>query len=671
MIYLLLGGGVFSILLAFILYNSVKSDSAGTSEMQRISDIIKSCAFSFLRTEMYFLGIFLLLIGVIILGVFGMDHGFFIACCYLAGGLCSALTSYAGMAGALIGNVRTAQAARNSVGRAFRVALRSGALMGFAVVGFGLLGINLLIFLLADVTYLPQLLIAFALGASTVALFARVGGGIFTKGADIAADFAGKLELGLPEDDPRNPAVIADNVGDNVGDVAGMGADLFESLVGSVVAAQIVGMLLFPGEMTYVFYPLLIVLAGLVSSCAGLWSVFMFNKKEPLSALNLGQLTATIVSLILVSIVSFVVLSESLGAQIQFMVVSVISGLVAGILLGLSTEYATSSKYKSVREISNSAKYGAASVVLNGISHGFLSITFPVLILCFAIIISYFAFGVYGIALAAVGMLSTLAFNMSVNAFGPVADNAGGIARIAGLGETVRKRTDVLDAVGNTTSAMGKGYAVGSAALAALALFMSYAQAAQLSSVNILNMPVVLGMLIGSFMPFLFAGLTIRSVYQIAESIVNIIRKTVKIKTKISLLPSLYYLDCVNIAAKESMRKMLLPGILAFMVPIGVGLFFGAEAAAGLISTSLLTGVLLAMSMANSGGAWDNAKKYIEAGSKQKNNKAVYAAAVVGDTVGDPLKDTAGPSLNILIKVMTIVCLLAAPFFVKYGGILF
>ena len=626
--------------------------------MKEIAALIHEGARAFLTAEYKILVVFVAVLFVLI----GIGIGNWVtAVCFLVGALFSTAAGYIGMNVATKANVRTAAAAKDSgMNKALSIAFSGGAVMGMCVVGFGLFGAGVVYILTKN----PDVLSGFSLGASSIALFARVGGGIYTKAADVGADLVGKVEAGIPEDDPRNPAVIADNVGDNVGDVAGMGADLFESYVGSLVSAITLGVVY--AKESGAIFPLVIAALGVLASVIGCFFVKGDENSSPHKALKYGSYSAAIVVMIGSLILSKMFFNGFKEA------IAIIFGLVVGLLIGVITEIYTSGDYRFVKKIAQQSETGPATTVISGIAVGMQSTAVPIILIAIGIIGAYSFSGLYGIALAAVGMLSTTGITVAVDAYGPIADNAGGIAEMSGLPSEVRNITDKLDAVGNTTAAMGKGFAIGSAALTALALFVSYAQAVGLfeEGINLLDYKVIVGMFVGGMLPFLFSAFTMDSVSKAAYKMIEEVRR--QFKTIPGILEGKGkpdYKSCVAISTQAALKEMLLPGVMAVLAPVFIGVVLGPDALGGLLGGALVTGVMLAIFMSNSGGAWDNAKKYIEDGHHGGKGSEAHRAAVVGDTVGDPFKDTSGPSINILIKLMTIVSLVFAPLFLKIGGL--
>ena len=641
--------GIAALAFAFISYVRIDMFRVENERVSELSNIIHRGAMAFLYREYKWLLPFLVIVGVLLWVQIGGPAGF----SFIIGGLCSAAAGYAGMVVATKANGKTAFAATRGMNDALTMAFKGGSVMGMSVVGIGVLGILFCYALFED----PTLITSFGMGASSIALFARVGGGIYTKAADVGADLVGKVEAGIPEDDPRNPAVIADNVGDNVGDIAGMGADLFESYVNSIIAAMAIGLAAFGSKG--VVYPLVLGGVGILAAIAGTTFVKVKDGGNAAAALRMGTFVTggiMIAGAFLVTLAMF----REFG-----LFLSVLSGVGVGVLIGFVTEIYTSGDYSSVKHIAESSKTGPATVILSGMAVGMKSTVIPVVLICAATLVSYYFSGLYGIACAAVGMLSITGMALSVDAYGPIADNAGGIAEMSHLPKEVRKITDKLDAIGNTTAAMGKGLAIGSAALTALALFAAYAHSVKLAAIDLNDPKVMVGLFLGGMLPFLFSSMSIQAVGRAAEAMIDEVRRQFK------EIPGIMegtgrpeYEKCVDISSAAALKEMIIPGLLAVLSPVVVGFALGAQALGGLLGGSIVTGVMLAIFMSNSGGAWDNAKKYIEEGNFGGKGTPEHAAAVVGDTVGDPFKDTAGPSLNILIKLMSVVALVLAPLFV-------
>lgn len=688
--FLTLAGSIIAIIFAIITAKKVMSYSEGTEKMKKIAQSIREGANAYLKRQytivaVFFGGMFL------ILGAMSLANLLtpYVPFAFLTGGFFSGLSGFIGMKIATASNARTANACREGLNKGLRVAFSAGSVMGFTVVGLGLFDISLWFILLKfvfklEAAEITSAMLTFGMGASSMALFARVGGGIFTKAADVGADLVGKVEAGIPEDDPRNPAVIADNVGDNVGDVAGMGADLYESYVGSVISAMALGVAAFAGDMKAASLPMVLAAVGVICSIIGSFFVKTGEKAEQkilLKALRRG----TNLSAVLIALVSFPIVYFVMGKENISLYFSIIAGLVAGVAIGFSTEYFTSDTYKPTRNLAKKSETGSATIIIGGVGLGMMSTAVPIIIIAACVIAAYFfaggfsnaAAGLYGVAVAAVGMLSTLGITLATDAYGPVADNAGGIAQMAGLEEEVRERTDALDSLGNTTAATGKGFAIGSAALTALALIASYKDqvvkaisnlgTGEVLDLSIMNPTVLIGLFIGACLPFVFAALTMNSVGRAAESVVVEVRRQFReIKGIMTGETDADYASCVDLCTRASLKEMILPTITAVLVPIVTGLVLGYNGVIGMLAGATATGFLMAIFMSNSGGAWDNAKKYIESGEFGGKGSSNHKAAVVGDTVGDPFKDTSGPSINILIKLLSMVSIVFATLVVNY-----
>lgn len=634
----------------FQISKNIMTVSEGNQRMKKIASHIRTGAMAFIKREYITIVIFVVVVSILMALFLNSQT----AICFVIGALFSMIAGFIGMVISTSSNARCANQAREKgLSDALKVAFSGGSVMGMAVTGFGFLGIGICYLIFKN----PGIVIGYSFGASSVALFARVGGGIYTKAADVGADLVGKVEAGIPEDDPRNPAVIADNVGDNVGDVAGMGADLFESYVGAIISSMMLGFVAFKDNG--VRYPLLLAAVGILASIASSFMFLQKKHKNPQKALMNSVYISGAIVLIFAVIFSFIYF-KSINAAI-----AVITGIAVGLIIGFLSELFTSDKYPFVKQIAEESLTGSATNIISGLSTGMLSTVLPIVFICIAILISFALMGVYGIALSAVGMLSITAITVTVDAYGPIADNAGGIAEMSGLDPKVREITDQLDSVGNTTAAIGKGFAIGSAALTALSLFVTYADTLKLDSISILDSQVVAGLFFGGMLTFLFAALTMNSVGKAATKMIEEVRRQFR------EIPGIMegeaepdYGRCIEISTGASLKEMIIPGVIAVVIPILVGLLFGPKTLGGLLAGALVTGVLMAIFMSNAGGAWDNAKKYIEAGHQGGKNSVAHKAAVVGDTVGDPFKDTSGPSLNILIKLMTVVSVVFAGLFI-------
>lgn len=667
--------GILALMFAFSKSRWISRQDAGTEKMRTIAGFIREGAMAFLAREYQILAIFAAIVAALLALANWNQAGShpLVAVSFLAGAAASALSGYFGMRVATSANVRTTNAARTGLVKALNVAFSGGTVMGMCVVGLGTLGLSILVMWYwnsgifgDDWNRIISVVSGFSLGASSIALFARVGGGIYTKAADVGADLVGKVEAGIPEDDPRNPAVIADNVGDNVGDVAGMGADLFESYVGAIVGAMVLAAT--TGDLQAIFFPLVLAAVGIVVSILGTFFVRTREGGNPQTALNAGTFAATGMMIAATAWLASYMLPDGVtiqGVHYGWMGLfqAVIAGLVSGSLVGMATEFYTSESRSSARAIASSSQTGAATNVIAGLALGMRSTAVPTILIAIAIVLAFQAGGLYGIALAALGMLSTTGIQLAVDAYGPIADNAGGIAEMSGLDKSVREKTDKLDAVGNTTAAIGKGFAIASAALTALALFSAYTTSVGITQIDVAKPMVLAGLFVGAMLPFVFSSMAMTAVGEAAFEMIGEVRRQFKeIKGLMEGKAVADHARCVDIATSAALKRMVAPGLMAVVVPVLVG-FYDKEALAGLLVGVTVSGVLLAIFMANAGGAWDNAKKHVEAGAFGGKGSATHKAAVVGDTVGDPFKDTAGPALNILIKLMSVVALVLAPLF--------
>ncbi len=682
LLYVIPVSGIIALMFAYSKAKWVAAQDAGTDRMKEIAGYIQEGAMAFLKREYRVLGIFVIVVAAAlglsrVLAEGGETKDALISLAFVSGAVCSGLAGWFGMKVATNANVRTTNAARKDLESALNVAFSGGTVMGMCVVGLAILGLGGLLILFGQVgiveslhvdgKYVPanadhvlQILFGFSLGASSIALFARVGGGIYTKAADVGADLVGKVEAGIPEDDPRNPATIADNVGDNVGDVAGMGADLFESYIGAIIGAMILG---FGMGFEFIVLPLVIAAVGILVSIGGTFFVKVQEGGDPQRALNIGTFGAAIVMVPVIFGLSYWLVGDFAAASDAWWKIGVaaVAGLAAGVAVGITTEYYCAVGKKPVNTIAKSSERGSAPNIIAGIAIGFESTALPILFIGGAILASNWAAGLYGIAIAALGMLCTIGIQLAVDAYGPVADNAGGIAEMSKLPSEVRERTDKLDAVGNTTAAIGKGFAIASAALTALALFAAYKQQAGIDSIDITEPKIMVGLFLGGMLPFLFSAMAITAVAEAADAMIDEVRRQFReIPGLLEGTAKAEYAKCVDISTEASLKKMMLPGLMAVTVPVVVG-FYSKEMLGGLLAGVTVCGVLLALFQSNAGGAWDNAKKYIESGAHGGKGSEAHKASVQGDTVGDPLKDTSGPSLNILVKLMSVVAVVIAP----------